>query len=442
MNLDELRSSVEHDKIDTVVLAIPDMQGRLQGKRLTATHFLDEVLEHGAEGCNYLLATDVEMNTVSGYAISSWDLGYGDFMMKPDLDTLRLIPWLEGTALLLADLEWDSGNPVVESPRRILRAQLERLAERGFSANVGTELEFLIFNDSYEEAWDKAYRGLRPANLYNTDYSLAGTARLEPLIRKIRNGMAAADMKVENSKGECNLGQHEINFRYSGALSMADNHAIYKSGAKEIAAQEGTSISFMAKYDEREGNSCHIHLSLADRSGKNVFADDDAAFKSFLAGQLDCLRELCLLYAPNVNSYKRFVPGAFAPTAVAWGRDNRTCALRVVGHGEGLRLENRLPGGDVNPYLAIAGMIAAGLSGIDRGLELEPAFEGNAYESGKARVPTTLRDAQELFSQSGVAREALGEEVVAHYAQAAEVELNAFEAAVTDWEMFRGFERL
>jgi glutamine synthetase len=442
MNLDELRSSVEHDSIDTVVLAIPDMQGRLQGKRLTARHFLDEVLSHGAEGCNYLLATDVDMNTVPGYAISSWDLGYGDFVMKPDLDTLRLIPWLEGTAMLLADLEWDNGNPVVESPRGVLRRQLERLAERGWSAGVGTELEFLIFNDTYEEAWDKAYRGLRPANLYNTDYSLAGTARLEPLIRKIRNGMAAAGMTVENSKGECNLGQHEINFRYSDALSMADNHAIYKSGAKEIASQEGVSISFIAKYNEREGNSCHIHLSLAKEDGSSLFAADEPAFRSFLAGQLECLRELCLLYAPNVNSYKRFVPGAFAPTAVAWGRDNRTCALRVVGHGQALRLENRLPGGDVNPYLAIAAMIASGLHGIDRGLELESAFEGNAYESEKPRVPTTLRDAQELFAQSGVAREAFGEEVVAHYVHAAEVELQAFEAAITDWEMYRGFERL
>jgi glutamine synthetase len=442
VNLDELRSSVDHGSIDTVVLAIPDIQGRLQGKRLTARHFLDEVLPHGAEGCNYLLATDVEMNTVPGYAISSWDLGYGDFVMKPDLDTLRLIPWLEGTAMLLADLEWENGNPVVESPRGILRRQLERLAERGFAANVGTELEFLIFNDTYEEAWDKGYRGLRPANLYNTDYSLAGTARLEPLIRKIRNGMAEAGMTVENSKGECNLGQHEINFRYSDALSMADNHAIYKSGAKEIASQEGVSISFMAKFNEREGNSCHIHMSLAKKDGSNLFAADDTAFKSFLAGQLDCLRELCLLYAPNVNSYKRFVPGAFAPTAVAWGHDNRTCALRVVGHGQGLRLENRLPGGDVNPYLAIAGMIAAGLHGIDSGLDLEPPFEGNAYESEKARVPSTLRDAQELFAQSGVAREAFGEEVVAHYVHAAEVELRAFEAAITDWEMYRGFERL
>ena len=442
MNLDELRSSIDRGTIDTVVLALPDMQGRLVGKRLTAGHFVDEVLPHGAEGCNYLLSTDVEMRPVAGYATASWDLGYGDFMMKPDLSTLRPLPWLEGSALCLADVEWENGSPVAESPRGILRRQLERLAEHGWTAGVGTELEFLIFNDTYEEAWEKGYRGLTPANLYNTDYSLFGTARLEPLIRRIRNQMAQAGMTVENSKGECNLGQHEINFRYSDALSMADNHAVYKNGAKEIAAQEGVAISFLAKYNEREGNSCHIHLSLAKEDGSNLFASDEATFKSFLAGQLDCLRELCLLYAPNVNSYKRFVPGAFAPTAVAWGHDNRTCALRVVGHGQSLRLENRLPGGDVNPYMAIAAMIASGLSGVERGLELEPAFEGNAYESAKARVPTTLRDAQELFAQSGVAREAFGEEVVSHYAHAAEVELEEFEAAVTDWEMFRGFERL
>jgi glutamine synthetase len=442
VNLDELRSAVEHGSVDTVVLAIPDMQGRLQGKRLTARHFLDEVLPHGAEGCNYLLATDVEMTPVYGYAIASWDLGYGDFVMRPDLGTLRMLPWLEGTALCLADVEWDNRSPVLESPRGILRRQLERLAERGWSAAVGTELEFLIFKDSYEEAWERGYRDLRPAHPYNTDYSLHATAHIEPLIRKIRNSMAGAGMRVENSKGECNLGQHEINFRYTDALAMADEHVIYKSGAKEIASIEGVAISFMAKFNEREGNSCHIHLSLAREDGSNLFAADEDTFRRFLAGQLDCLRELSLLYAPNVNSYKRFVPGAFAPTAVAWGRDNRTCSLRVVGHGQALRLENRLPGADVNPYLAIAAMIASGLHGIERGLELEPAFDGNAYVSQKARVPATLRDAQELFAQSGVAREAFGEAVVSHYVNAAEVELNAFEAAITDWEKYRGFERL
>jgi glutamine synthetase len=442
MNLDELRSAVQHDSIDTVAVAIPDMQGRLVGKRLTATHFLDEVLPHGAEGCNYLLATNVEMMPVPGYAMSSWDLGYGDFMMIPDVRTLRRLPWLEGSALCIADVQWENGDPVAASPRGILQRQLDRLAERGWTANVGTELEFLIFNHTYEDAWQRGYRDLTPSNLYNTDYSLAGTARIEEFIRKIRNSMVGAGMRVENSKGECNLGQHEINFRYSDALKMADDHVVYKSGAKEIASLEGRAISFMAKYDEREGNSCHIHMSLAREDGSNVFATEEGTFNRFLAGQLDCLRELCLFFAPNINSYKRFVPGAFAPTAVAWGHDNRTCAMRVVGHGEGKRVENRLPGADVNPYLSMAAMIAAGLHGIDSNLDLEPPFDGNAYESEKARVPQTLRDAQELFAQSGVAREAFGEEVVSHYVNAAQVELDAFDRAITDWEKFRGFERL
>jgi glutamine synthetase len=442
MNLDELRSAVQHDSIDTVVLAIPDMQGRLVGKRLMATHFLDEVLPHGAEGCNYLLATNVEMMPVEGYAMSSWDLGYGDFMMIPDIRTLRRLPWLEASALCIADVQWENGDPVAASPRGILQRQLDRLAERGWSANVGTELEFLIFNHTYEDAWQRGYRDLTPSNLYNTDYSLAGTARIEPLIRRIRNSMVGAGMRVENSKGECNLGQHEINFRYTDALTMADDHVIYKSGAKEIASLEERAISFMAKWDEREGNSCHIHMSLAREDGSNLFAAEEGKFNRFLAGQLDCLRELCLFFAPNINSYKRFVPGAFAPTAVAWGHDNRTCAMRVVGHGEGKRVENRLPGADVNPYLAMAAMIAAGLHGIDSNLDLEPPFDGNAYESEKARVPQTLRDAQELFAQSGVALEAFGEEVVSHYVNAAQVELDAFDRAITDWEKYRGFERL
>ncbi|HEV3376968.1 MAG TPA: glutamine synthetase family protein, partial [Thermoleophilaceae bacterium] len=381
MTLEELRSAADEGTIDTVLLCIADMEARLQGKRMTAQHFLDEVVEHDAEGCNYLLAVDVDMNTVDGYAMSGWSLGYGDFVMKPDLDTLRRVPWHEGTALLMADLAWEDGSDVVASPRQILRRQLARLAERGWKATAGTELEFIVFKDSYEQAWTKGYRHLEPANLYNVDYSMLGTARVEPLIRRIRNSMMGAGMRVENSKGECNFGQHEINFHWDEALRTADDHAIYKNGAKEIAAQEGMSITYMAKLDEREGNSCHIHCSLAHEGGGNVFADDRETFERFVAGQLACLRELTLFFAPHVNSYKRFVPGSFAPTAVAWGKDNRTCSMRVVGHGQGLRVENRLPGADVNPYLALAAMIAAGLHGIDNELELEPAFEGNAYES-------------------------------------------------------------
>ncbi len=443
MKLDELKDAVARGTVDTVLLAIADMEGRLQGKRLTAQYFLDETLKHGAEGCNYLLAVDVDMDTVAGYEMASWEHGYGDFMMKPDLETLRPLPWHEGSVLLMADIQWEDGSDVVASPRQILRKQLDRLAERGWSSAAATELEFIVFRDTYEEAWRKGYRDLEPANLYNIDYSLAGSAKVEPLIRRIRNEMGAAEMTVENSKGECNLGQHEVNFRYSDALGTADDHAVYKMGAKDIASQEEMAITFMAKYNEAEGNSCHIHFSLGkDGDGGNAFAEDDQLFDRFLAGQLDCLREMSLFYAPNVNSYKRFVPGSFAPTAVAWGNDNRTCSMRVVGHGQGLRVENRLPGADVNPYLALAAMIAAGLHGIDNELELEPAFEGNAYESDKQRVPDTMYAARDLFAGSEVARSAFGDEVVDHYLNYARIELDAFDSAVTDWERFRGFERL
>jgi glutamine synthetase len=442
VTLDELRKAVDEGTVDTVLLCIADMEGRLQGKRLTTTHFLDEVVAHNAEGCNYLLAVDVDMNTVAGYEMSSWDRGYGDFVMKPDFDTLRDVPWQEGTVMLMADLVWEDGSDVVASPRQILRGQLTRLSERGWIATAGTELEFIVFRDSYEDAWRKAYRDLDPANLYNVDYSMLGTARVEPLIRRIRNSMTGAGLRVENSKGECNFGQHEINFRYDEALATADAHAIYKNGAKEIAAQEGMAITYMAKLDEREGNSCHIHCSLQEDGGGNVFASDQTTFERFVAGQLACLRELTLLFAPHVNSYKRYVPGSFAPTAVAWGNDNRTCSMRVVGHGESLRVENRMPGADVNPYLALAAMVAAGLHGIDNELELEPAFEGNAYESDKPRVPHTLYAARDLFAESEMAREAFSQEVVDHYLNRARIELEAYEAVVTDWEKFRGFERL
>jgi glutamine synthetase len=446
LTVDELRGEVEAGRIDTVLLAICDMQGRLQGKRLAASHFLDEVLEHNAEGCNYLLAVDVDMNTVDGYAMSSWDKGYGDFVFRPDLSTLRRIPWHEGTALVMCDLEWEDGGPVVASPRQVLRRQVAALADRGWQAMVGTELEFIVFRDSYEEAWRKGYRDLAPANDYNVDYSLLGTARIEPLLRRIRNGMAGAGLRVESAKGECNYGQHEIAFRYEEALRTADGHAIYKNGAKEIAAQEGCSLTFMSKYNQREGNSCHIHLSLRNMQGEPLLAGPGHALselgEQFLAGQLACLRELTLFLAPNVNSYKRFVAGSFAPTAVAWGRDNRTCALRLVGHGLSLRAENRVPGGDVNPYLAIAAIIAAGLHGIDKGLTLEDESVGNAYESDKPRVPASLREARDLFAASEVAHQAFGSEVVDHYCNMARVELEAFDRAVTDWERYRGFERL
>ncbi|MFE6285267.1 glutamine synthetase family protein [Streptomyces sp. NPDC057877] len=447
LGVEELHALVAGGEIDTVVLAFPDMQGRLQGKRFAARFFLDEVLQHGTEGCNYLLAVDADMNTVDGYEMSSWERGYGDFAMHPDLATLHRVPWHPGTAMVIADLAWDDGSPVVAAPRQILRRQLERLAEHGLTAQVGTELEFIVFKDTYEQAWDAGYRGLTPANQYNIDYSVLGTGRVEPLLRRIRNEMAGAGMTVESAKGECNPGQHEIAFRYAEALVTCDQHAVYKTGAKEIAAQEGCSLTFMAKYNEREGNSCHIHLSLADADGTNVMAGDGPGGMSdvmryFLAGQLAALRDFALLYAPHINSYKRFQPGSFAPTAVAWGHDNRTCALRVVGHGRSLRFENRLPGGDVNPHLAVAGMVAAGLYGIERRLELPEACPGNAYTAEYEHVPSTLREAAELWENSPIAKAAFGDGVVAHYRNMARVELDAFDAAVTDWELRRSFERM
>jgi glutamine synthetase len=446
LTVEELRRRVESGEIDTVLVAFTDMQGRLQGKRLHARYFLDVVLEHATEGCNYLLAVDVEMNTVEGYAMSSWSTGYGDFVMQPDLATLRPVPWNPGTAMVLADLRWEDGSPVVASPRQVLERQIDRLADAGMTAHVGTELEFLVFRDTYEQAWNAGYRDLTPANQYNVDYSVLGTARVEPLLRRIRNDMTGAGFVVESAKGECNLGQHEIAFLYDEACRTCDGHVIYKNGAKEIAAQLGMALTFMAKYDAREGNSCHIHCSFRGTDGALVLADGHGLSdvgRSFVAGQLRYMRELTLFLAPNINSYKRYVEGSFAPTALRWGRDNRTCAFRLVGHGASLRLENRIPGGDVNPYLATAAVVAAGLAGIEERLELEPAFVGNAYDDPTAdHVPTTLAEALDLWRGSDFARRTFGDEVVDHYANMAAVELAAFGRAVTDWERYRGFERL
>ncbi|MDX6594439.1 MAG: glutamine synthetase [Gaiellales bacterium] len=447
MRLDELRRQVESGAIDTILLVMTDMQGRLMGKRMHAPFFVSDIAEHGAEGCYYLLTVDVDMTPIQGFEMASWESGYGDFVFRPDMSSLRPVPWLEGTALVVADLEWHDGRPVSASPRQVLRRQLERLAERGWTANIGSELEFMLFRDSYDEARAKRYADLVPANPYNVDYSIFGTTIVEDVIRPIRVGMAAAGIPVEDSKGECNLGQHEVNFRYSDALTMADNHSIYKNGAKEIAWQRGSSLSFMAKWDEREGNSCHIHCSFWD-GNKSLFPAEDGhgmtdLFKSFIAGQVAYARELTYFIAPNINSYKRFAWGSFAPTTLVWGTDNRTCAFRVVGHGNGMRLENRVPGADCNPYLAFAAIIAAGLKGVDEGLPLEEPYPGNAYDAtDKPRIPATLHEAIGELERSAVAREAFGDEVVDHYLHFAHTEQRTFDAAVTDWERFRGFERL
>ncbi len=447
LSVEELREKVAAGEIDTVVVAITDSLGRLQGKRCGARSFLEDVLGHGAEGCNYLLSVDVEMNTIDGYAMSSWENGYGDMVLRPDVATLRLVPWLPGTAMVQCDILWLDDRPVSQSPRQILRAQIERLEALGYRAHIGTELEFIMFDDTYEEAWNKKYDGLTPASRYNVDYSLLATARLEPVIRSIRTGMEKAGLVVESSKGECNFGQQEITFRYREALTACDNHAFYKHGAKEIAAQQGKSITFMAKYNEREGNSCHIHFSLTDLDGNPVLPGDgehgfSPVMEHFLAGQLAAMKEMAYFLAPNINSYKRFVEGSFAPTAIAWGLDNRSCALRVVGHGRGLRVENRVGGGDVNPYLAAASLIAAAIHGIENKLPLEPITTGSAYQSGADRIPTTLRDSRALLAASEIARKSFGDEVVEHYLHAADVELKAYDSAVTDWERKRVFERL
>jgi glutamine synthetase len=447
LTLEQLCAAIESGEIDTVVVAFTDMQGRLQGKRLHGRYFLDIVVDHGTEGCNYLLGVDIDMNTVAGYAITSWDRGYGDMEFVLDFDTLRLLTHLPATALVQCDLIWPDHSPVLQSPRSILKRQMDRAAELGFTAFAGTELEFIVFEETYEEAHDLGYQYLTPSNQYNVDYSIVGSTRIEPLLRDIRNTMYAAGLNVEGAKGECNFGQHEIGFLYDDVLVTADNHAVYKTAAKEIASLHGQSLTFMSKFNEREGNSCHIHLSLRGKDGEIVFWDDATGgrtplYDQFVAGVLATMPDMTLLYAPNVNSYKRFADGSFAPTAIAWGNDNRTCAVRLVGHGAGARMENRVPGGDVNPYLALAAMLAGGLHGIEQELELEPALEGNAYISGRPKVPGSLRDAREAFVSSTVARAAFGDEVVEHYTNMADVELAAFGAAVTDWELRRGFERM
>ena len=441
LTLDELRAEVENGSIDTVVAAFTDMQGRLLGKREQAEFFLDESAEHGLEGCNYLLALDMEMDPQPGYAMASWERGYGDFHLRPDLATLRRIPWLEGTALVLCDVAWEDGSPVVASPRQVLTTQLERARAAGYDVMFGSELEFYLLKESYAEAHAKHYRDLTPSVPYILDYHVLATTYDEPLLREMRNGMQAAGIPVESSKGEAWPGQQEINFRYGDALTTADRHVIYKNGAKEIAHLNGCSITFMAKPDHTWiGNSCHLHASLW-RDGENAFAGDTGVFDRFLAGWIACTRELALFLAPTINSYKRYAAGSWAPTTLAWGHDNRTCGFRIVGHGSAKRVETRIPGGDVNPYLAFAALIAAGLYGIEHNLELPPPLEGNAYESDAARFPSSLREAIQAFESGSMARAALGDEVVDHYLNYARTEQELFDKTVTGYERERMFER-
>jgi glutamine synthetase len=453
LTADELRQVVRNGAVDTVLVCFPDMQGRLMGKRVMGQYFVDNVLDGTIEACDYLLAVDVDMTPLPGYTFASWDTGYGDMSAVPDLSTLRLVPWIERTAIVLCDLVHEgTTDPIQVSPRAILRRQLERAAERGLTVKIGAELEFFLFKDTYAEAREKGYRDLRPHSDWIEDYHILQTTRDEPIIRAIRNGMDAAGVPVEFSKGEAGYGQHEINLVYAEALEMADRHAIYKNGAKEIADAHEVSITFMAKWTMDDvGSSCHIHSSVWGDGGRTSLAthdgDDPKALsptvRHWLGGLVTASRELTWLFAPNVNSYKRFMPDSWAPTALAWGDDNRTCGLRIVGHGAHRRVESRIPGADVNPYLAYAGIIAAGLHGIEHEIDPGPAFEGNAYESDDVeRIPSTLVEAVDLFEGSEVARAAFGDEVHHHLLNTARQEWLAYNRAVTDWELLRGFERL
>ena len=442
LSVDELRADTESGAIDTVVVAFTDMQGRLMGKRLHAEFFLDEHdADHGVEGCNYLLALEMEMDPVPGYALASWEQGYGDFDVCPDLSTLRRIPWLEGTALVLGDVHFHDGSPVPPSPRQVLKAQMERAAALGFIPMMGSELEFYLLRETFSEAHANGYSELTPTVPYILDYHILATTYDEKFLRQIRNGMQAAGMRVETSKGEAWPGQQEINFRFADALTMADNHVIYKNGAKEIAFLNGCSITFMAKpFQDWIGNSCHIHSSLW-RDGTPCFATDEGLFSQWLAGQIACFKELAVFLAPTINSYKRFAAGSWAPTTLAWGNDNRTCGFRVVGHGAARRAETRIPGGDANPYLAFAAVIAAGLHGVEHDLELPPGLEGNAYESDAERFPSTMGEAIAALEGGSMARGAFGDQVVDHYLNYARTEQGLYDAFVTDWERKRYYER-
>ena len=448
LSLDDLRDGVDRNTIDTVLVVFPDLAGSWKGKRMTGRFFVDDTLDHGIEACNYLIATDVEMNVLPDYRFANWEAGYGDMRCVPDFDTLRMIPWLEKTALVICDLVDDSG-PISVSPRQILKRQLERAAAMGFTVKMGAELEFFLFRESFESAAAKGYANLTPDSNTIQDYHILQTTKDEHIIRAIRNGMEGAGVPIECSKGEAGFAQHEINLRYTDALEMADRLAIYKNGAKEIAALSGRAITFMAKYSMADvGSSCHIHSSLWTAEDDRPASPGDGphhlspAFASYLAGMVATARELSWMFAPTVNSYKRYQPGSWAPTAVAWGRDNRTCGLRLVGHGAGTRVESRIPGADANVYLAFAAVIAGGLHGIEDGLTLEAPFEGNAYESKEVpRIPWNIVEAIELLDQSAVAKAAFGDDVHHHLVTTARHEWSQFNKAVTDWELRRNFER-
>jgi len=441
--------------IDTVLMVFPDQQGRFMGKRVTGDFFVNDVLdgEGAIHACNYLLAVDMEMEPLPGYAYANWDTGYGDLKAIPELATMRLVPWLEKTALVICDVfDEETGEPVEVAPRQILRRQIDRARAAGLTVMCGSELEFYLFRDSYEEAAAKAYRGLHPHSDYIMDYHILQTTKDEYLIRQLRNHMDAAGVPVEFSKGEFGRGQHEINLRYAEALEMADRHTIYKNGVKEIAALAGRAVTFMAKWSMAEaGSSCHLHSSLWDADGRESLMWSDAGehhlsttFRHYLGGLMATAREMAWLFAPSVNSYKRYQLGSWAPTAIAWGHDNRTCGFRIVGEHKSFRVENRIPGADANPYLAFAATIAAGLYGIENAIDPPEMFRGNAYEAKDVpRVPSSLHEAVDEFERSEVARKAFGDLAFEHLLNTARQEQSIFDnQTVTDWELGRYFERI
>ncbi len=460
MNIQELRGQVRAGKIDTVIVAFPDPLGRLVGKRFTAESFLDSVLKHGTHGCNYLLTVNMEMDPLDGFKVASWDAGFGDFAFRPDIDTLRVLPWQTGAAFVICDYVREEGTLVSEAPRSVLRRQLERLKKGGFTCFCASELEFYLFNQTYHAAFESGYRHLQPSSDYRIDYHVMQPTRDEPLMRMIRNSMVAARVPIESSKGEWSRGQHEINFIYTEPLPMADMHVLFKQGIKEIADQNGKAISFMAKYAASEaGNSCHVHMSLW-RGGRNLFWEapvksqskskpqrahrgGSKLYRQFLGGLIKYSPELCLFFGPTINSYKRYQAGSWAPTRMAWAMDNRTVGFRVVGEENSFRIENRMPGADANPYLAFAAMLAAGMAGIKEKLDCGEEYSGNAYiDTSLARLPGSLSEAADLFERSDLARAAFGGEVVDFYVHHARLEIDAFNNAVTDWEKIRYFERI
>jgi glutamine synthetase len=448
MTLEQLTEAVRSGRIDTVLVGFPDPFGRLVGKRFRADFFLDSVVSHGTHGCNYLLTVNLDMDPLDGFKVANWDAGFGDFVMQPDLGTLREIPWLPASALVLCDFAREDGSLVAEAPRSVLKAQLERVAAAGFHCESASELEFYLFNQTYHEAFESGYRNLKPSSDYRIDYHLMQPGRDEALMRAIRNGMVAARVPVESSKGEWSRGQHEINFTHDQPLPMSDMHVVFKQGVREIAGQFGKAVTFMAKYAPSEaGNSCHLHMSLW-RDGKPAFWDADARagsplFRKFLGGLLRYCPELCLFFAPTINSYKRYQAGSWAPTRMAWSTDNRTCGFRIVGHGKSFRIENRMPGADANVYLAFAAMLAAGMAGVREGLDCGDPYQGNAYiDPQLARLPSSLAEAADLLDRSLLARTAFGDGVVDFYVRHARLECAAFNGSVTDWEKARYFEQI